>query len=171
VRFAAANRLCVELDYLDEGGRRNVRVIEPYALRRTLAGNLLLMAVKSDTGQARSYRVDRIQGAIATKRSFAPRYAIELTSGSPMSAPAIKRQSAAVPHSPQPMLRPWRLPSPSRGRLSQPASTSLRHTFRCTVCGKQFRKSTFDAKLNTHKGKNGLPCYGTIGTFVKTTQR
>lgn len=79
VRFAAANRLCVELDYRAETGRRSMRTIEPYSLRRSSAGKLLLFGVKADTGELRSYRVDRIIGATATRRSFAPRFAVELT--------------------------------------------------------------------------------------------
>ena len=74
IRFAAANRLCVDLTY--ESTRR---LIEPYSLRRTQDGNLLLYAVKHETGEPRSYRVDRIQDAKATQVSFMPRYLIELT--------------------------------------------------------------------------------------------
>jgi len=74
IRFAAANRLCVNLTY--QGSHR---LIEPYSLRRTKDGNLLLYAVKHTTGEDRSYRVDRIQGAQATQTSFSPRYLIELT--------------------------------------------------------------------------------------------
>lgn len=74
VRFAGANRLCVNLNY--QGSQR---LVEPYALRRTRAGNLLLYAVKHQTGETRAYHVDRIQNIEATKISFVPRYAIELT--------------------------------------------------------------------------------------------
>jgi len=52
IRFAAANRLCVDLRY--DGSSR---IIEPYSLRRTKDGNLLLHAVKHATGEARSYRL------------------------------------------------------------------------------------------------------------------
>ena len=31
IRFSASNRLCVELDYVDEQGRRGVRIIELYS--------------------------------------------------------------------------------------------------------------------------------------------
>ena len=55
VRFAAANHLCVELGYNGE-----VRGIEPYSLRRTRDGSLLLYGVRVDDGGIRSYRVDRI---------------------------------------------------------------------------------------------------------------
>ena len=49
IRFAAANRLCVELDYVNERGVRGVRIIEPYSLRRTGAGDILLFAVRRTT--------------------------------------------------------------------------------------------------------------------------
>jgi len=169
VRFAAANRLCVELDYTDERGRRSSRIIEPYSLRRTSAGDLLLMAVKADTGEGRSYRVDRIQGATATNRTFIPRYGVELTSGGFMVALPVVRQPAAESNRPQPRQVSSLPRSPTKALPARAASTGPHHTFRCTVCGKQFRKSTYDAALNPHKGKNGYPCYGTVGTFVKTT--
>jgi predicted nucleotidyltransferase component of viral defense system len=91
IRFAAANRLCVELDYRDESGQRGTRVIEPYSLRRTKAGDLLLYAVRSQDAQDRSYRVDRILGARATQRTFTPRYAVELSTVMPLHVPDTKR--------------------------------------------------------------------------------
>jgi len=57
VRFAAANRLCVNLRDQDTW-----RLIEPYSLRRSKDGHLLLGAVKHENGESRTYRVDRIQG-------------------------------------------------------------------------------------------------------------
>jgi len=86
IRFAAANRLCVSLDYRNEQGHRDVRIIEPYSLRRSSDGNLLLMAVKADTGEVRSYRADRIVSASAAAQMFVPRYAIELTDMGSLSA-------------------------------------------------------------------------------------
>jgi predicted nucleotidyltransferase component of viral defense system len=80
IRFAAANRLCIDLAY--QGTRR---LIEPYSLRRTRDGNLLLYAVEHETGQIRSYRVDRIQGAEASNKPFVPRHKVELTPYTPVS--------------------------------------------------------------------------------------
>jgi predicted nucleotidyltransferase component of viral defense system len=74
VRFAAANHLCVELTY-----QGSVRLIEPYSLRKTNDGNLLLFAVKHKTGEDRAYRVDRMQGVRVSNVTFTPRYRIELT--------------------------------------------------------------------------------------------
>ncbi|HVR10151.1 MAG TPA: nucleotidyl transferase AbiEii/AbiGii toxin family protein [Thermoanaerobaculia bacterium] len=73
IRFAAANRLCVDLDY-----RASVRRIEPYSLRRTRAGGILLYAIRADSGEVRSYRLERIGGARATDQRFIPRYVVEL---------------------------------------------------------------------------------------------
>jgi len=169
IRFAAANRLCVDLEYRDEDGRRGSRIIEPYSLRRTSAGNLLLMAARADTGEARSYRVDRIQDAKATNRIFSPRFAVEFADSSSVMAPPVSRGPAAARNLRPPIQRQ----RPSRVRPvtlpSRPAAQGPRYTFRCTVCGKQFRKSTFDATLNPHNGRNGYQCYGTVGALVKTT--
>jgi len=79
IRFAAANRLCVDLQY---DGR--IRRIEPYSLRQTAEGNYVLHAIRSDSGEHRSYRVDRMQSASVTAQSFTPRYIVELTPDGPL---------------------------------------------------------------------------------------
>ena len=76
VRFAGANRLKVRLDYRTESGRSGLRVVEPYSLRRTMDGHLLLYVV-NDHGQPRSYRVDQIASVEATTEVFSPRYLVE----------------------------------------------------------------------------------------------
>jgi hypothetical protein len=86
IRFAGANRLCVDLDYVDEKGRPGTRTIEPYSLRRTQDGNTLLHAVRAENQQHRSYRLDRIRGARITNRTFIARYAEELTPSGPLVA-------------------------------------------------------------------------------------
>ena len=75
IRFAAANRLCVNLYY-----KNSYRLIEPYSLRRSKAGDLLLFALRHETGEWRAYRIDRIRGAEATNTPFLPKHRIELTS-------------------------------------------------------------------------------------------
>ena len=78
IRFAAANHLCVDLEY-----RESVRRIEPYSLRRTQDGNIVLHAIRASDGGHRSYRIDRIQGAQTTGQSFIPRYVVELSPEGP----------------------------------------------------------------------------------------
>ncbi|MEX1264463.1 MAG: nucleotidyl transferase AbiEii/AbiGii toxin family protein [Actinomycetota bacterium] len=76
IRFAGANRLKVEIDYRAENGRVGPRVVDPYSLRRTRDGNLILFVV-NDRGQLRSYRLDRIAAARPTNMTFTPRFRVE----------------------------------------------------------------------------------------------
>ncbi len=71
IRYAGANRMKVEIDYRAEDGRWGPRRVEPYSLRRTKDGNLLLFVV-NDRGQLRGYRVDRIAGVRPTDEAFGP---------------------------------------------------------------------------------------------------
>jgi predicted nucleotidyltransferase component of viral defense system len=79
IRFAATNRLLVEIDYVDKQGVRSTREIEAYSLRRSKVGDVLLMAVRAEDGKPRSYLVEKILAARPTQKSFKPRYPIELT--------------------------------------------------------------------------------------------
>jgi predicted nucleotidyltransferase component of viral defense system len=76
LRYAGANRLKVEVDYRAERGRGGPRIVEPYSLRRTREGNLVLFVV-NDRGQLRSYRVDRIAGIRPTTETFTPSFRVE----------------------------------------------------------------------------------------------
>lgn len=154
IRFAASNRICVELDYVDEKGNYGTRIIEPYSLRRTRAGDILLHAVRVDGAGERSYRIDRIKGARATKQTFTPRYAIELTPTGPISESI--------------------LPSPPRVtnfRWAAASRTSRRgpiYVYKCSRCGKRFERTKRDSTLRAHKGMNGRPCLGHHGVWVET---
>jgi hypothetical protein len=70
------NRLRVEVDYRAENGRQGPRRVEPYSLRRTRDGNLVLFVV-NDRGQLRSYLIDRMAGIRPTTETFTPRYQVE----------------------------------------------------------------------------------------------
>jgi predicted nucleotidyltransferase component of viral defense system len=76
LRYAGSNRLKVDIDYRAAQGRHGVRRVEPYALRRTQDGNLVLFVV-NDQGELRSYRVDRMAGIRPTAVPFSPRYRVE----------------------------------------------------------------------------------------------
>ncbi len=161
IRFAAANRLCIQLDYRKENGERVQPVIEPYSLRRTRDGNYLLYGVKADTGKDRSYRVDRIAGATVTQRAFTARYLVELTETGTQPVPNVARPAVAsrdVVRAPQPMA----------AKAKSGIGSGPKYTFRCTACGKTFTRSTYDGTLNEHKNKQGYPCFGRVGALVKT---
>jgi hypothetical protein len=166
IRFAAANRLCVQLDYTKISGERTSPTIEPYSVRRTSAGHLLLFGVKADTGESRSYRLDRVNAATVTRQAFRPRYVIELTASGPLAAPTTARTaSTAATFAPAwPSVR--KSPAPARRASTKPfGQTGLSYTFACTVCGKTFKRGTYDATLNPHKNKQGWPCLGRVGTL------
>lgn len=168
IRFAAANRLCVELDYRDEQGRRDTRLIEAYSLRRTQAGDTLLMAARVDSGAARSYRLDRILDARTTQRVFVPRYPVELTPTGPLSIPDTVRGDSrggglsAWGRRSSPVVRTRRAPARWLG------ATGPKYVFRCSVCGKEFERGSFDATLRPHKNRSKMDCYGTVGIYVRT---
>lgn len=147
VRFAAANHLLVELGY-----KGSTRLIEPYSLRRSSAGALLLYGIRADTREIRCYRVDRIQSVQATTKPFRPVYAIEFGSSGSLSAPLVRRRAG--------------LPSLGRRRSTARSSSGPVYVVRCTTCGKEFRRKTRSTKMRKHKAPGGWPCPGRTGQFV-----
>lgn len=156
VRFAAANRLCVNLRY-----QGSWRLIEPYSLRQTIDGNLILCAIRHESGEARSYRVDRIEGIEVSTVPFVPRYLVELTPSGPLHVPPTQRPGLSIS-------RPVIPRGISRSRTVKTAAFGPKYIFKCATCGKQFTRKSFDATLNPHKNKQGYPCYGTFGTYLRT---
>ena len=147
VRFAAANHLLVELAY---DGR--IRLVEPYSLRRTRAGNLILHAERADGSGHRSYRVERIQGLRTTTTPFRPRFPIEFSARGPLHAPPQYRTLA---------------PPSSRTSRSRASSTSIEYVYRCNRCGRQFAHTQRNSTLRQHKDPDGNRCSGRYGTFVE----
>ena len=165
IRFAAANRLLVDLDYSPQKGRPGVRRVEPYSLRKTLKGDIILHIEKPGVDEHRTYRVDRIVGAQVTNESFVPRHEIELSADQPLHIPPTERSAPAII---QPPLRSrHRSKSPSqrsRSTLSGPT-----YVYECPACGKRFNRKTYGGSLNPHKDKHsGYPCYGRDGRLIDT---
>jgi len=163
VRFAAVNRLCVELDYRKETGQRSTYLIEPYSLRATRDGNWLLYGIKLPTGEIRCFRTDRIIESKITRVAFTPRYSIDFIPEGPvrLSARQVNSKSLA------PRQRQPSIPRASIRRAGQ-SGGGPKYIFRCPVCGKQFTRKTHDSRLNAHKNKQGYACFGTTGLYVTT---
>jgi len=147
IRFAAANRLCIELGY-----KGTKRLIEPYSFRRSKAGDLLLCAVKVATRETRTYRFDRIESVRVSDKSFTPVYLIELGSLTSFSAPELKRAA-------QPIHVSAAQPRPAVG---------ITHIVKCTACGREFKRSTSSTTLREHKTKQGRPCPSRSGYLART---
>jgi predicted nucleotidyltransferase component of viral defense system len=148
VRFAATNHLLVNLAY--DGDRR---LIEPYSLRQSRAGALLLHAERADGGGHRTYRVDKIEGVWVTTRPFRPRHPIEFSARGALHAPLQTRV---------PTTGLTRAPRASR-RGGRPVRT---YTYQCQQCGRKFDHSQRNATLRGHKDSYGYPCRGRRGTLV-----
>ena len=166
IRFAAGNRLCVNLDYTDNNGRRSSRVIEPYSLRQAQNGNVLLYGVRAENEQIRSYKIGQINDASITNKVFVPRFLVEL-SQSGISVPIAQRAPVE------------RLGLPTRSKVSRIATkqSSLRrrtfahpskgptYKYRCPMCNKTFKRKKQNARLKSHKSNDGWPCSGRTGLY------
>jgi hypothetical protein len=153
IRFAAANRLCVNLHY-----QNKYRLIEPYSLRRTKEGNILLYALRHETNEWRAYRVDRIQGVEITQTPFVPKHAVELTPAGPISIPQLTRRSG----------RNDAFRSPIHRSSSERQSSRPTYIIECPYCAKKFNRKKSNTRLNPHKDKSGYPCSGRNGYLVDT---
>jgi len=153
IRFAAANRLCVNLHY-----QNKYRLIEPYSLRRSKEGNILLYALRHESKEWRAYRVDRIQGSEITQTPFVPEHAVELTSVGSISIPELTRRSDE-----------YNVPMSSIPRSSfKRRSYGPKYVIECPYCGKKFSRKKMNTRLNPHKDKLGYPCSGRNGYLVDT---
>lgn len=150
IRFAAANHLCIDLGY-----QNSVRRIEPYALRRTRAGHVLLVAIKTGTREIRTYRLDRIQSAKVTDIPFKPVYIVELGADTPVQIPPVTHT---------------RTTAPSAVRRSSSSSPRFgpAYVIKCPVCRKEFKRKKMDLALNPHKGNHGYRCSSTHGYLTRT---
>ena len=156
IRFAAANHLCVDLEY-----RGSVRRVEPYSLRRTRDGNIVLHAIRVFDGEHRSYRIDRILGAQITGQSFIPRYVVDLSPEGPVVIP---------PTTPKPALSTGncgRIRGSSQRRSRKNWYCGPRYIYECAACGKRFPRKKMTSRLNHHKDKSGYPCPGRAAIYVE----
>ena len=72
LRFAAANRLCVDLHY-----QGDVQRVEPYSLRRT-RGEVLLYVCEVGISEYVTYRKSTLSEVEITRQTFVPKYSNEL---------------------------------------------------------------------------------------------
>ncbi|MEK6563486.1 MAG: nucleotidyl transferase AbiEii/AbiGii toxin family protein [Candidatus Omnitrophota bacterium] len=163
IRFAAVNHLCVELGYRKENGEFSNPVIEPYSLRQAQDGNKIVYGVKTETGEVRAYRVDRIQSIKVTTRVFRPRYRIEFSSSGGIHAIPTERKSGLSSFSGYGLSGRSHRTS-SRSRTANPFG--VKYIFQCNMCMKKSTKSTNDPTLRAHKNSFGMQCSGRHGYLV-----
>lgn len=154
MRFAAVSHLCVEMRYRKENLEVKDYLIQPYSLRQSDQGNIILYAAKAQSGEMRSFRIDRIIDVHITSTPFVPRYPIEFPEFGTIYAPPIERErKISLGH--------------SYSAARQTKHTGPTYIYKCHVCGKTFKHSKNDSKLNKHKNTSGSPCYGTYGVYQR----
>jgi predicted nucleotidyltransferase component of viral defense system len=149
VRFAGANHLLVRFLYSGK-----VRTLEPYSLRRSGRGNLLLYGWELESGQIKAFDVAKISQLSTTDRSFTPRYRVEFSPGAAVAAPML----SSVPRVRRMSTRPSRVRRHS-------GST---YVYVCPVCNREFRHQRRDPTLRRHKtSEAGWYCSGRGGHLVR----
>ncbi len=162
IRFAAANHLCVDLDYRKIDGTRSQPRIEAYSLRRTAEGNIILHAHDVNKNGHRSYRVDQIISARVSNQTFIPRYEIELSPQGPLLvAPSAARAGGIIRT--QGTIRRAKSSRRAFGQRSGPT-----YVYQCPICQKKFRRTKQTPKLNPHKNDYGYQCSGRHGIYLET---
>ena len=74
IRFASANRLCVNLKY-----QKSIYKVECYSLRKTKTDNFILYTWNTGKKEVCRWEVNHMQDIEITDHSFTPRYLVELT--------------------------------------------------------------------------------------------
>lgn len=93
IRFAAINHLCVELEYMKQGVEFKKYLIEPYSLRRTRDGNIILKAIKRNSHQPDgTFRIDWIRRIKVTETPFIPKYRVEFAPAGSINTPPTSRR-------------------------------------------------------------------------------
>jgi predicted DNA-binding transcriptional regulator YafY len=70
----------VTISYVRENGSTTVRTIEAYEIKETKAGNLIVRAMDRETGESRSWRLDRMTSYTIHRSVFlTPRPVINAT--------------------------------------------------------------------------------------------
>ena len=158
IRFAGANRLLIRIRYRKDNGQVVSRTVEPYALRRTKTGNVILRSFDLKRNDYRAFRIDRLQSAEVTRTPFRPRSRVELGRGLAAipSTAADRYQSVYSRKS-----RTGR--NGPTGILAKGGPTCI---VECNSCGRRFSHSTRGAALKKHKDKRGYDCPGRFGHIV-----
>ncbi len=139
------------------------RMVEPYALaykrRKDGVAREYFYGWDQTGGRSgeigiKSYTADKVQSVSITEKEFEPRFPIELAKAGEYFCKPFFSSS------------PSRVSSGHRPRNFRSSSFSTSYTLECPYCGKKFRRSKYDTKLNEHKDQYGNRCYGRIGVVI-----
>jgi predicted nucleotidyltransferase component of viral defense system len=86
IQFAAANRICIKLDY-----HHKTRTIEPISFRQSRTGKILFYGFERESNQSKSFHVEEFGKIELTHLPYQPKYPVEISTVGPISAPPISR--------------------------------------------------------------------------------
>lgn len=147
VRFAVANHLLVELGY-----KSSTRLIEPYSLRGSSAGALLLYGIR------------------ATPRDpLLPGRQNSVGRGDHQTLPAGVRDRVRLFGQPvrPPCAAAAGLPRLGARRSSARSRCGPVYVVRCTTCGKEFGRKTRSTRMRKHKAPAAGPVRVELDKFVR----
>ncbi len=164
IRFAAASRLLLTYEY---HGKQ--RMVEPYSLRKSKDGTILLYAW--DGGPTiKAFKVDEMRNVSVSADAFHPRYHIEITDTSAGDIPPVSTDRRAhvsnyISGRSEYTVSKRRI---SAGRKYRSNNTT-KYVFQCANCGKKLTKSSNDTTLRKHKYPDGYSnCTGRRGYLIET---
>ena len=147
------------------------RLVEPYELafkmRKDGIAREYFYAYDTVGGRSsgpglKTFVPDKVELIANTDLKFEPRFPVEISkAGGAETVSKFEgksRFSSFAVHTPT-------KPSSNRGR-TRPPSYGPEYRVKCPYCGKTFKKTRMETKLNSHKDKYGNQCYGRIGYLV-----
>jgi predicted nucleotidyltransferase component of viral defense system len=149
------------------------RIVEPYSLKYLEKKNgeareyfyVYNCSGGKSAPNIRSFLPEPLELIENTEDKFTPRVQIELSKAGEMP----ENPYLFDPNKPAKAPRPRSIRSTISRPRRQRFSSSLKYKFKCSVCGKQFTRSTNNSSLRPHKGKGGYQCYGTYGVYIGTS--
>lgn len=132
------------------------RIVEPYSLvykiRRDGYGQEYFYVYDRTGGRSsgpgiKAFINTKIDSIEVMSENFAPRYPVELSKAGEFGDKTY-------------------FESQRRRTFSTRSLTATKYTIECSYCGKRFRRSTYNTRLNKHKDRYGNLCYGRVGFIV-----
>lgn len=132
------------------------RIVEPYSLvykiRRDGYGQEYFYVHDRTGGRSsgpgiKAFVNTKIDSIEVTSENFTPRYEVELSKAGEYGDKTY-------------------FESPRRRTFSAHSFSENKYTIECSYCGKRFRRSTYNTRLNKHKDRYGNRCYGRVGFIV-----
>lgn len=148
-----------------------VRLVEPYELafkiRKDGMAREYFYAYDTVGGRSsgpglKTFVSEKIQAIENTDQKFEPRFPVEISkAGGAEIVSNFERKSRTSSF----YIRTPRKRSPNRSRAMK-SVYGIEYRVQCPYCGKTFKRTRMETKLNPHKDKYGNKCYGRVGFFI-----